>query len=51
MEAGPTTYRPNKALDAIAEYMRKNERDEVLITTPEGQLIGIVYRQDVERTA
>jgi CBS domain-containing protein len=51
MEAGPTTYRPNKALDAIVEYMRKNERDYVLITTPDGQLIGILYRQDAERTS
>jgi hypothetical protein len=51
MEAGPTSYRPSKALDAIVEYMRKNQRDDVLITTPDGQLIGILYRQDAERTA
>jgi predicted transcriptional regulator len=50
MEAGSTSYRPSKALDAIAEYMRKNERDDVLITTPDGQLIGILYRRDAKRT-
>jgi hypothetical protein len=49
MEEGPTSYRPNKSLDAIHEYMRKNERDDVLITTTNGQLIGILYRQDAER--
>jgi predicted transcriptional regulator len=49
MEAGPTSYRPNKALDAIVSSMRESERDDILITTPDGQLIGILYRQDAER--
>ena len=49
MGAGPKTYRPNVSLETVMNYLRKNERDDVLITTSDGQLIGLLYRKDVER--
>src|SRR5919198_5171991 len=36
MEAGPKTYRPNVALETVMTYLRKNERDGVLVTTSDG---------------
>lgn len=49
MEPGPTTYRPSTPLEAILKYMRKRRRDAILITTSDGKLLGILYRQDAER--
>jgi Mg/Co/Ni transporter MgtE len=49
MESGPKTYRPNVALESVMTYLRKNDRDAVLVTTSDGQLIGLLYRKDVER--
>ncbi len=49
MEPGPTTYRPSTPLEAILKYMRKRRRDDILITTSDGKLFGILYCQDAER--
>jgi G6PDH family F420-dependent oxidoreductase len=48
MESGPTTLRPNRALGDIREYMRHHGVSSAVVTTPEGQLIGIVERKDIE---
>jgi predicted transcriptional regulator len=48
MESGPTTFRPNQSLERIAEYMRKQGNDRVLITTSDGRLLGLLYREDIE---
>jgi CBS domain-containing protein len=49
MEAGPTTIRPNRSLSDIRTYMRQHGVASVVVTTPAGQLMGIVERQDIER--
>jgi G6PDH family F420-dependent oxidoreductase len=49
MEAGPTTIRPNRSLSDIRTYMRQHGVASVVVTTPAGQLMGIVQRQDIER--
>ena len=49
MESGPTTIRPNRAPSDIREYMRQHGVASVVVTTPAGQLMGIVERQDIER--
>jgi coenzyme F420-dependent glucose-6-phosphate dehydrogenase len=49
MQSGPTTIRPNRALADIREYMRQRGAEHVLVTTPAGQLLGMVERQAVER--
>jgi coenzyme F420-dependent glucose-6-phosphate dehydrogenase len=49
MASGPTTIRPNRALGDIREYMRQHGAASVVVTTPDGQLMGVVERKDIER--
>jgi G6PDH family F420-dependent oxidoreductase len=49
MESGPATIRPDRAPRDIREYMRRQGATSAVVTTPAGQLIGIVQRQDIER--
>jgi CBS domain-containing protein len=48
MEPGPSTIRPDTGLEPLAERMRKNELTCVPVTTPEGELLGLVRRDDLE---
>ena len=49
MQPGPTTFRPNVPVRKMAERMRKRDAASVLVTTPDGRLLGVLYRRDVER--
>jgi CBS domain-containing protein len=49
MEPGPSTIRADKQLDALAERMRRDELTCMPVTTPEGELLGVVRRDDLER--
>jgi CBS domain-containing protein len=49
MEPGPTTFRPNEALDMISEWMGSQDLSSVLVSTFDGELIGVVFREDAER--
>ncbi len=49
MEEGPTTFRPNNDLDTLVEKMQKRKVGSVLITDPDGVLIGVLNRQDAEQ--
>ncbi len=49
MEEGPTTFRASKGLATLVERMQRQQVGSVLITDPEGVLIGVLYRQDAER--
>jgi Mg/Co/Ni transporter MgtE len=49
MEPGPSTIRADKQLEALAERMRKDELTCLPVTTPEGELLGFVRRDDLER--
>jgi CBS domain-containing protein len=49
MESGPTTFRPNGALGAVAERMRSRNVSSVVVTTSDGELLGILFREDAER--
>lgn len=49
MQSGPTTIRPRWPLDEAVSYMQGQELDHILVTTSDGQLIGLLYRGDVER--
>ncbi|HBY94411.1 MAG: CBS domain-containing protein [Ardenticatenaceae bacterium] len=51
MECGPKTYRPHVLPDRAAEYMRKHELDSVLVTTSDGELLGVLRRKDAQREA
>ena len=49
METGPTTIRPDTKLAEIVARMRERQTSSVLVTTPEGRLLGILNRFDAER--
>ena len=49
MEDGPTTIRADASLGEITERMRKRGVGSILVTDPEGRLLGILYRDDAER--
>ncbi|MDP3767001.1 MAG: CBS domain-containing protein [Dehalococcoidia bacterium] len=48
MEEGPTTVRADASLEEITERMRARNITSILVTTPEGRLIGVLYRKDAE---
>jgi CBS domain-containing protein len=43
MEAGPTTVRAHEPLVPLLERMARRQVDEVIVTTPEGELLGVVH--------
>jgi CBS domain-containing protein len=49
MRAGPTTYRPNVPAGEAAERMRARRVDALLVTTPDGVLVGLLRREDAGR--
>jgi Mg/Co/Ni transporter MgtE len=51
MEPGPSTVRPDTAPDKLAERLRARDLRTAVITTPEGILIGVVCREDLEQSA
>ncbi len=48
MRNGPATFRPNEPVRKVAERMRKRKATAVLVTTPDGRLVGLLYRDDAE---
>jgi Mg/Co/Ni transporter MgtE len=46
MEEGPATVRASEPLDELLTRMRAHRAAQVLVTTPEGQLLGIVRGVD-----
>ena len=51
MRNGPTTFRPNVAVGKMAKRMRERGAPTVLVTTSDGRLVGLLYREDAERLA
>lgn len=51
MRNGPTTVRPDEPAPKLAERMRKRGATSVLVTTPDGKLVGLLRREDVVRSA
>lgn len=48
MNPGPSTWRPDAALDAPLDYMDKHDVESVLVTTSRGTLVGLVDRSMIE---
>lgn len=48
MEAGPSTLRPNVRADELAEHLRHKGVRYVIVTDPEGQLLGVARRSDLD---
>jgi hypothetical protein len=51
MRSGPTTFRPDVPVRKMAERMRERGARTVLVTTSDGRLVGLLYRDDAERLA
>jgi CBS domain-containing protein len=48
MEPGPSTIRADRAFEPLAERMRANNLTSLPVTTPDGELLGVVRRDDLE---
>ena len=49
MEPGPASYRPNVSLEELWSRLEQHPRvQHVLVSTPEGELLGVVWRKDLE---
>jgi CBS domain-containing protein len=51
MDPGPKTVRPHRTAETIAHDLAERDLRWTLVTTPEGELIGIVSRIDLEAAA
>jgi CBS domain-containing protein len=49
MEAGPSTSRPDTPARELASRLAERELRYAVITTPEGRLLGLACREDLER--
>ncbi len=46
MSLGPTTVRPDTPAGKMVERMQKRGTVSVLVSTPDGELVGLMYRED-----
>jgi rhodanese-related sulfurtransferase len=49
MEPGPATVRAHEPLAALLERMARRAVDEVIVTTPQGELLGVLHRPEETR--
>ena len=50
MASGPATFRPNVGAQEMLDRLRKHELQTALVTTSEGELLGMVFNEDIEAT-
>jgi CBS domain-containing protein len=48
MEPGPTTVRADTLASELAERLTERDLKTAIVSTPEGRLIGVVTRTDLE---
>ncbi len=51
MRNGPATFRPNEPAWKMAQRMQDREAIVALVTTSDGRLVGLLYREDAEHLA
>jgi Mg/Co/Ni transporter MgtE len=49
MELAPSTVRPHRSAAGVAERLAKKDLRWAIVTTPEGRLLGVAWRPDLER--
>lgn len=49
MEGGPTTIRPDKTVEEIAERLRSRSIPSIVVSTSEGRLVGTFHVDEAER--
>ena len=47
MKPGPSTFRPSVPRDELAAWLDDHGQRRTLITTLDGRLVGVVYREDL----
>jgi CBS domain-containing protein len=50
-EPGPKTFRPHRSAENVARQLAEKDLRWAIVTTPEGRLLGIASREDLERAA
>lgn len=51
MRPGPSTFRPYVATKEMADYMTEHQLENSPITTSDGRLVGLLFREDAIRVA
>jgi Mg/Co/Ni transporter MgtE len=51
MRTGPSTFRPHVPIAEMAEYMTVHDLETAPITSADGSLIGVLFRDDAVRVA
>lgn len=51
MRPGPSTFRPHTSIKEMADYMTQHQLESSPITTYDGRLVGLLYREDAVRVA
>jgi rhodanese-related sulfurtransferase len=51
MDPGPVTFRPDITVDEMVERMRHDDLRTAPITTADGRLVGLLFREDVEQAS
>jgi hypothetical protein len=49
MEPGPSTVRPDQPLQPLVERMHDRNAPNVIVTTPQGKLVGILLRDEADQ--
>jgi Mg/Co/Ni transporter MgtE len=49
MRPGPSTFRPHVAIEEMAKYMTEHDLNSTPITTSEGGLVGVLFKEDALR--
>jgi CBS domain-containing protein len=47
MSLGPSTIRPSARLEAVAQRMRDQKLTRIVVTHPDGVLVGVLRREDL----
>jgi CBS domain-containing protein len=48
-EPGPKTFRPHASAEKVAAFLAEHDLRWAIVTTPEGRLLGLASREDLER--
>jgi hypothetical protein len=51
MTSGPSTIRPSARLDAITERLRNQKLTRMIVTRPNGALVGVLRAEDISLEA
>ncbi|HUJ34309.1 MAG TPA: CBS domain-containing protein [Solirubrobacteraceae bacterium] len=50
-EPGPKTFRPHHSAENVARQLAEKDLRWAIVTTPEGRLLGVASREDLERAS